>query len=157
MRKQVFDFIGEQLRLIADDEGNAVIKQIGLWNKSITDGSNTELSAPSVFVEFDTISWSMLGAHIREADLTVKLHVITEALNSNGQAFDIIDKIYCTLTGSKAENIGAFTPLKSEVDSEYKKGIHWIESYITHITDNSAQVTLQTIGSQNVKIELNKE
>ena len=53
-------------------------KHFDLWNQQVEFlEQETPFNTPAVFVEFDPIAWKTTGNKIQEAEVTVKLHIVT--------------------------------------------------------------------------------
>lgn len=84
MKKQIYNVIADTLAAVAD------IAHIGLWNNQLQyiEGEQP-FDTPAVFIEFEPTQWNHLLHGVREAVVTVRLHVITDS--RIGRWADIVD------------------------------------------------------------------
>jgi hypothetical protein len=139
MRKKLYLLIKEAL-LSLTENNTTLIKDVNYWNEQIMYAMEEQpFSTPSVFLEFNTINWTHQLQGVKEADIEIRLHVITpsrvgdwqEAINN----LDIADKINQSLTGLCTDNISALQLLRSETDHNFDELQDNVEIYSTHVTD----------------------
>lgn len=84
MKKQIYNVIADTLAAVAD------IAHIGLWNNQLQyiEGEQP-FDTPAVFIEFEPTQWNHLLHGVREAVVTVRLHVVTDS--RVGRWADIVD------------------------------------------------------------------
>lgn len=84
MKKQIYNVIADTLAAVVD------IAHIGLWNNQLQyiEGEQP-FDTPAVFIEFEPTQWNHLLHGVREAVVTVRLHVITDS--RIGRWADIVD------------------------------------------------------------------
>lgn len=136
MRKKIYTFIEGLLKTI---DGQP-IKHIDIWNNQIAFiEEEPPFATPAVFIEFMPIRWEDVGGGIYEADVSVKLHVVTDSRVSKWSdaisVFDLIDKILDTLSyvGSVSDGIGHFVRTESVTDSLFGELMHNVEAYRCHV------------------------
>jgi hypothetical protein len=122
MRKEAYQILKKRLQqLIIDEQENIcfitaeqlqemiesgitpnyAINHIGLWNRQVEFiESESAFPMPAIFIEFGKIQWRSQGKGIQDAELTIGLHVLTNAVPEgyDGELFhlDLLDKInYC--------------------------------------------------------------
>ncbi|MBQ9254996.1 MAG: hypothetical protein IJ180_09520 [Bacteroidales bacterium] len=145
MRKKLFKLIKEKLFSIIDTNGDQVIKHVDLYNSQMMYIQQEQpFLTPAVFIEFSDISWKHQLHGVKEATINIRLHVITDSRVGHWQdainVFDLLSIININLYSlSSNEGIGAFTLTNSITDSDFDELQHNIETYTTHITDNSVQ------------------
>lgn len=104
MRKQLYLGIIGQLKTLKDESGNRRIKSFDLWNEQVDFIEEEEpFDVPAVFIEFLPMEWKMLGGRVQQADVSVRLHVITPWAGSGRdgslcqeqalQRFDLLEQI----------------------------------------------------------------
>lgn len=80
MIRYLYLALEEKLLAITDEQENPqpIFKHCDLWNRQVEFlEQETPFQTPAVFVEFTNIEWRTLGQHVQEADLTVRLHIVT--------------------------------------------------------------------------------
>lgn len=142
MRKKLYSLVKDKLLSIVDASGENIIKHVDLYNSQLAYIVEEQpFPTPAVFIEFSEINYLHQLQGLNEADVSIRLHVITdsrighwaEAIN----VFDLLNKINIALFGLSAEGIGALTLRNSITDSNFDELQHNIETYVTHITDYS--------------------
>lgn len=144
MRKKLFLAIVARLTEAVPD-----IKFIDLWNEQlavIKTGAAWPL--PAVFVEFEQYDVHQQANHVRTAEISVRLHIITRAVNYNGSKdermaqalaiFDDIDKINAAMQGLCGEGFASFMLTASATNHNHEEIIESIERWTTRVTDATA-------------------
>lgn len=142
MRKKLYTLIKEKLFSILDEKGEAIIKHVDLYNSQLAYIVEEQpFYTPAVFIEFSDINYLHQLQGVMEADVSIRLHVITDSRVGRWEdvtnVFDLLSRINVALFGLSADGIGALTLRNSVTDSNFDELQHNIETYITHITDNS--------------------
>lgn len=143
MRKRIYLAVVERLKEIT---GEIEIKHFDLWNQNVEFiEQDTAFDMPAVFVEFAPILWKTLGNNIQQADIEVRLHVVTEykgntSDNSELQSealvyFDLLDAINRKMFGLKGEGFNAFTRVSSATNHNHEEIIENIEIFTTKVID----------------------
>ena len=84
MKKQLYLAIVDRLKDIPGPDGESLFKHFDLWNQQVEFiEQETPFQCPAVFVEFLPLQWQTMGNRVQSADLTTRLHIVTEwhALN----------------------------------------------------------------------------
>lgn len=143
MRKKLYSLVKDKLLSIVDASGENIIKHVDLYNSQMAYIVEEQpFPTPAVFIEFSEINYLHQLHGINEADVSIRLHVITDSRLAHWEdavnVFDLLSQINVALFGlSSNEGIGAFTLSNSITDSNFDELQHNIETYITHITDYS--------------------
>lgn len=123
------------------------VKHVNLWNNQLSYTEDEQpFLTPAVFIEFATIQWQHHLHGIREAVITVNLHVVTDSRVGTWEEvmeqLSIPTKINATLHGLTASTpkgiMDALTATTSTTDNNFDELVDNIESYECHVTDNSA-------------------
>lgn len=80
MIRYLYLALEEKLLAITDEQENPqpLFKHCDLWNRQVEFlEQETPFQTPAVFVEFTNIEWRTLGQHVQDADLTIRLHIVT--------------------------------------------------------------------------------
>lgn len=78
MRKLVYELLRTALLSIEQDD-QPVIQHVDVWNNQVEYAQEEQpFMTPAVFIEFDAIDWQPLLRGVREAVITVRLHVVTD-------------------------------------------------------------------------------
>ncbi len=146
MRKRIYLAIIEKLKELKDEHGAAKIKHFDLWNMNVEFIElETAFDMPAVFIEFEPIAWKTLGNGVQQADVAIKLHVVTryEGASADGSQFqaealayfDLLDEIHKKLFGLKGEGFNALKRVHSATNHNHEEIIESIEVYSTMVID----------------------
>ena len=144
MRKQLFLAIVQRLT-----EQVPAVKFIDLWNEHIaTLQTGNTWPLPAVFIEFEQYDVHQQANHVRTAEVSVRLHIVTRAMSYNGSKdkrmtealsfFDSINDINSAMTGLRGECFATFQHTASATNHNHAELIESIERWTTRITDASA-------------------
>ncbi len=169
MRRTILKAINDRLTNKVGD-----IKFIDLWNEQLaTMQVGAVWPVPAVFIEFEQISWRQEANHVRTADITVRLHIITRAVKYNGlkdvrqinaikdnstridaalDYFDLIDRINAAMQSLSGDNFTSFMHTISVTNSSHAEFIESIECYTTRAVDASAIRKASTVVNPQTKI-----
>lgn len=164
MRKNLYLALTERLRQIVDKDGvptfepntearknlRPVFQHFDLWNEDIPQLTKLRpFATPAVFVEFDTVRWSYCGQKVREAEIPLRLHIVT-ATAATAEAggryqakalerFDIIDAVTQALLSFSFDDgvrqAGTLRYLESATDHNHEQVCDDIESWIAPCRD----------------------
>lgn len=146
MRKQIYLAVTERLKQLQDENGERLIKHFDLWNMNVEFIElETAFDMPAVFIEFPPIEWKTLSGGVQQANVGVKLHVVTRyagsaADGSGFQAdaiayFDLLDKIHRQLFGLRGTGFNALKRVGSATNHNHEEIIESIEMYETMVID----------------------
>lgn len=104
MRKLIYLSLTDRLKRLEDQTGQPEVKHIDLWNEQVEFIEQEEpFDTPAVFVEFRPVRWSTLGGMVQQADVDIRLHIITrwEGSAKDGspfqkdalERFDLLDRM----------------------------------------------------------------
>lgn len=135
----------ERLQAIIESENkpNYAIKHIALWNRQVEFIAEESVFAmPAVFIEFGKISWRTQTSGLQDADLTIGLHVVTNAIPEgfDGDTFhlDLLDKINRCLYGFNTEQLGSLERTASIPCHDHEEILDNTEVFKCLVHDNSA-------------------
>lgn len=163
-------------------EPKPVFKHCDLWNRQVEFlEKETPFQTPAVFVEFpDEIQWRTDGQHIQDADLTIRLHIVTpwyantaaNVIDSDVRAtalayLDIPTVLFRQLHGQHGTvednsdprnpqvigNFNALTRIASRVNHDHERFVDSIETYQCHLKDLSYKVATFAVDTVNLGIE----
>lgn len=161
MRKQLFQSVCDRLKLIqqnadgdyivanAVDESRAIFRHFDLWNQQLEYLDEEQpFNTPALFIEFLPINWRHQSQGVRDASVTLNLHVVTRrnmptrTISQYGadalDFFALLDAVNLCLHGHKGEQFGGLTSVVSTTDNNFDELMHSIEQYNTLVTDTSA-------------------
>lgn len=150
MRKEIFMAIVKQLK-----EQVKEIQYIDLWNEQLAEikGENA-WPTPSVFVEFEQYEVRQMANHVRTADVSVRLHIITRAVpyNSNDTErmaaalsyFDTIDRVNASMSTLSGNCFTTFMLTATATNHNHAQLIESIERHTCRAVDSSASRKAQT-------------
>lgn len=115
MRKFLYLSLIERLKQLKDETGAPVIKTFDLWNEQIEFIEQEEVfGTPAAFIEFLPMKWVNLGGNAQQADITLRLHIVTtwngSARDGSSfqqqtlQRFDLLDTIDRCLSNLQGDN-----------------------------------------------------
>lgn len=164
MRKTLYLALVERLKQIVAVDGvptfepNAerrkgyrpVFQHFDMWNENVMQLTKQRpFASPALFVEFDSIRWSYNGQKIRQADIPIRLHIVTAttATAEDGSSyqdkalerFEIIDGVtqallwFCYDDGVR--QAGTFRQAESATDHNHEQIRDDIESWMTSCKD----------------------
>lgn len=146
MRKQLYLDIKNQLKTIVDQNGDSIFKHFDLWNQQVQFiEEETPFLFPAVFVEFMPFNWQHLGYGRRMAEITIKLHIITQWWSQTADysptesaALDYLD--YPVLVNNAmhqfaATNSNSFTGTQSSINHNHSTIVDSIEEFQTVINE----------------------
>lgn len=104
MRTFIYKSLTERLKTWKGDDGKPVIRTVDLWNEQVEFIEQEEpFDTPAVFVEFRPVRWTTLGGLAQQADVDIRLHIVTRWKGSakDGSVFqmdalrrfDLLDRI----------------------------------------------------------------
>jgi hypothetical protein len=153
MRKFIYHSIVEKLKEITVDE-IAVIKHFDMWSNNLAYTPESEaFYTPAVFIEFGDIEWRHQGRGVRDAAVTIILHVVTHrnAPSSHElpyearalEFFDLLRKInVCLYRHAKAGELfghDALTAVASKTDHDFYELRHDMEVFSCHAQEVLSQ------------------
>ena len=78
MRKLIYLSLIDRLKGLTDETGQPEVKHIDLWNEQVEFIEQEEpFGTPAVFVEFRPVRWATLGGTVQQADVDIRLHIVT--------------------------------------------------------------------------------
>lgn len=165
MRKLLFNTIKAALLTIVDENEESVIKHIDRWNNQLQYAEQEQpFECPAVFIEFAPITWQPLQRGIREANVQITLHVVTDSRvgcwSDTIKVFEFLDTIYTDLYGLHVtegkRTIDTMRLLQSLTDSEFDELEDNRETYTCHVTDATAY-PFTSMSSKNITFEVGAE
>ena len=166
MKKQLYLDIIEQLKTITNSDGEALFQHFDLWNQQVAFlEEETPFNLPAVFVEFTPHNWQTLGNRKQAADITIRLHIVTQWFSDTAdyvpeefmlQAvayLDIIDKVVAAMQNFAPTNANAWMRTRSIPNHDHGRYVDSIEEYVCNIVDTSAVPQPQYITVNPVVIK----
>ncbi len=166
MKKQLYLDIVEHLKTITNSDGEALFQHFDLWNQQVAFlEEETPFNLPAVFVEFTPHTWQTLGNRKQAADLTVRLHIVTQWFSDTAdyvpeefmlQAvayLDIIDKVVAAMQNFAPTNANSWMRTRSIPNHDHGRYVDSIEEYVCNIVDTSAVPQPQFITVNPVVIK----
>lgn len=144
MRKQLYLAVIERLKTITDALNQPIIEHFDLWNNNVEFiEQETAFNCPAVFIEFAPISWKNVSMQVQEADVIIRLHVVTrwENISADGSAsqaqalelFDLLVSIKEALTGLRGIGFSGFKRIASDTNHNHEEIVESIESFSVHV------------------------
>lgn len=155
MKKQLYLAIIDRLKDIPGADDEPLFKHFDLWNQQVEFiEQETPFQTPAVFVEFLPLQWRTLGNRVQDADLTTRLHIVTEwhSLTADYTPdeeqelalayLDIVDSVVAALQGFSAPNTNTWMRTKTIPNHNHERFVDSVEEYICKVTDNSANTPM---------------
>lgn len=172
MLKNLYLAIEQKLMAITDGQSvpQPLFKHFDLWNRQVEFlEKETPFQTPAVFIEFDTIHWRTMGLNVQDADLTVRLHIVTPwyantAADVRTQQrekalayLDLPTIVFQKIHGTHAKFAeGGFNTLvrtASAVNHDHERFVDSIEEYTCNIRDNSHGINTTTVQGFGIGVE----
>lgn len=159
MRKQIFKAIAQRIAEQVPD-----IKFIDLWNEHIVEVSTSvPWPLPAVFIEFEQYEVRQLSRWQREADVPVRLHIVTRTLPYTGgatdkridlalQYFDLIDRVNAAMQGLSGTGFTAFQLTASATNHNHGELMENIERWQTRAVDATAERPQKAVALTDMEI-----
>lgn len=140
-------------------------KHFDLWNQQVEFlEQETPFNTPAVFVEFDPINWKTTGGKLQEAEITIKLHIVTpwyantpantpsEQRTQALEYLTIPSLVVAAMQGlviappndSVIGFSNTWTREQSIVNHNHEHYVDSVEVYKTHVYDRSAELKYST-------------
>lgn len=165
MRKLLYNTIKETLLSMLDENEQPVIKHVDLWNQqTVLPEEEQAFDTPAVFIEFGNIQWRPLQRGVREAEVQIGLHVVTDSRVGSWDdaihVFELLDdinkKLHCLHTTEGVRTMDSLTLVQSQTDNEFDELMDNIETYSCHVTDATAY-PFTSMSSKNITFEVGAE
>ena len=156
MRKQLYLDIKGKIKAIKDENDEQIIKHFDIWNQQVDFlEQETPFAYPAMFIEFEPIQWQMLGNRMQQAELTVKIHIVTRWLAQTADYsptesdaldyLDLPDKIFVALQGAAVTASNGFMRTASFINHNHADILDSIEVYKTLINNTLAMPQQQAV------------
>lgn len=170
MLKQLYIAIEDKLKAITAADGSPLFRHFDLWNRQVEFlEAETPFQTPAVFVEFETIRWRTMGQNVQDADLTLRLHIVTPwsantAANVTRQQrdnalsyLDLPTVVFRRLHGTHAQfangGINTLVRTASAVNHDHERFVDSIEEYTCNIRDHSYGVNAVPLHTFGIGVE----
>jgi hypothetical protein len=149
MRKKLYLDIKNRLKNIQDTSGEPLFKHFDLWNRHVEFiEQETPFQCPAVFVEFTPMKWHTRGNRVQDAELTVRIHIVTEWFAGTADyspaehqalAFlDVASRVVAAMQGFAAEYTNAWMRSLSITNHDHERYVDNVEEYVCNLRDTSA-------------------
>jgi len=153
MLAQLYLAYEQKLKSIIDPETEEpFFKHFDLWNQNVEFiEQETPFATPAVFFEFMPIQWRTMGQQVQDADLTIKLHIVTEWHSETAEYTpeEIRQRMlkYLDIPGMVVEALQGFcTPFtnglmrtQSTINHNHERYVDSVEEYVCRVEDHSAE------------------
>lgn len=163
MKKQLYLSIKNRLKDIPGPDGESLFKHFDLWNQQVEFiEQETPFQCPAVFVEFLPLQWQTMGNRVQSADLTTRLHIVTEwhALTADNVPeeeqemalvyLDIVDSVVAAMQNFAAPCTNAWMRTQTIPNHNHERYVDSVEEYICKVTDNSANTPMQGVSGNTI-------
>lgn len=156
MRKQLYLDIKNALKSIVDSEDNPVFKHFDLWNQQVEFlEEETPFERPAVFIELSPLAWNQVGLKKQEAELQVKIHIVTDWWAQTHDSspvedemlayLDIADVVVRKLNNFAASSGNTFMRIRSETNHNHERVVDSVEVFKCSVIDTSATATYTVV------------
>lgn len=78
MRKQIYLDLKNRLKTILGPDEQPLFRHFDLWNQNVAFiEQETPFEVPALFIEFEPITWHIVGEGLQRGTLRIRLHVVT--------------------------------------------------------------------------------
>ncbi|MBK9292582.1 MAG: hypothetical protein IPM52_13300 [Bacteroidetes bacterium] len=161
MRQQLFLALVQRLQLLCRHPNGSfymhsqaghehqVFRHFDLWSPMLEWlDEEPPFALPALFIEFAPIQWRQQSQGIRDATITLRLHIVARRRQpsrnpAQGQSMPtdylaLPDGLQLCLHGFKTGSFATFTNTLSETDHQLDELAHLVETYTTLATDSIA-------------------
>jgi hypothetical protein len=137
--------------IINPETGEPFFKHFDLWNRQVEFiEQETPFETPAVFFEFVPIAWRTMGQQAQDADLTIRLHIVTQWHGQTAeytpaqirqQMLDYLNApaiVVNALQGFSTPFTNGLMRTKSIINHDHDRYVDSLEEYVCRIQDNSA-------------------
>lgn len=157
MKKQLYLAIKNRLKNIPGADGEPLFKHFDLWNQQVEFiEQETPFQTPAIFVEFQPLQWRTLGNRVQDADLTTRLHIVTEwnALTADYapeeeealEYLEIVDSVVTAMHEFTAPNTNTWMRTQTIPNHNHERYVDSVEEYICKVVDNSANTPMTGVN-----------
>jgi hypothetical protein len=161
MKKQLYLDIVTRLKTIVAEDGTPVFNHFDLWNRQVEFlEQETPFATPAVFVEFMTHSWNTQGRKRQNAEITIRIHIVTRHFGNTAdynpqhlQALDYLNLtslVFASLQGASMSRSNALVRIMSVPNHNHVGYLDSIEVYKTNIWDDEAVKYHEAVGVEPV-------
>ena len=154
MRKLIYLSLIGRLKELKDNAGQPEVKHFDLWNEQVEFIEQEEpFGTPAVFVEFRPVRWSTLGGMVQQADVGIRLHIVTRWKGSAKDGslfqtdalarFDLLDRIdRCLFNLQEAEGGISFCMFRRTGSSTNHNHDELVEDIADYACKATEQLTM---------------
>jgi len=153
MLAQLYLAYEERLKSIRHPEKDEqFFKHFDLWNQNVEFiEQETPFETPAVFFEFIPIQWRTMGQQVQDADLTIRLHIVTQWYGQTAEYTpgEVRNQMlnYLNIPGLVVKALQGFcTPFtnglmrtQSIINHNHEHYVDSVEEYVCRVQDDSAQ------------------
>jgi len=148
MRRQLYLDIKNCLKSLRNVDNTPIFKHFDLWNQQVDFlEQETPFQYPAIFVEFLPIAWGKMGYNKQNADITIRIHIVSRWLSNtadyNPQYYDALeylelaDIVNNSLTNFAATTGNRFMRTRSEINHNHETILDSIEEFVCNVVDTS--------------------
>lgn len=140
MIKEIYTNIQTRLAAIKNADTTDLFKHFDLWNQQVSFiEEETPFLLPAVFVEILPIQWRQLSNGYQQADLNIRLHIVTQWFSQTAKynpaqsaALDYLDipgKVFNAMHRFTITNSNQFVRVRSVVNHNHERYVDSVEEY----------------------------
>lgn len=156
MRKQLYLDFKNKLKSIKDADNAPIFNHFDIWNRNVEFAEvETPFATPAVFIEFMPISWRNNSNKVQEADLRIRLHIVTRWFSGTAdyspteqkalEYLDIADTVFKHLQGFSGSNFNRWTRTESIINHNHEGYVDSVEEYACNLRDYTAVPEVTTV------------
>lgn len=159
MKKQLYLAIVNRLKNIPGADDEPLFKHFDLWNQQVEFiEQETPFLTPAIFVEFMPLQWQTMGNRVQSADLTTRLHIVTEwhALTADNvpdeeqnlalEYLDIVDSVVAALQNFSAPGTNSWMRTQTIPNHNHERYVDSVEEYICRVIDDSSNTPMTGVN-----------
>lgn len=157
MRKQIYLKVCQQLEQVPE------LRLVGFWNEQLAMVQQTRpFVLPAVFIEFESYEIRQQSMHVQEADITLRLHILTRAMDFVDsrdkrmsialQYFDLIDDVNKAMSTLRGDGFSTFMHTQSATNHNHAEIIESIECWQCRAIDATSMRQAQKAAPTGLHI-----
>ena len=166
MIKQLYLDLQNIFKAVVDDQGNQIFKHFDLWNQNVEFiQEDSPFEFPALFVEFVPFQWQTLMNRAQQAEIVIRLHVVTNWLAQTAEYspvqtemleyLDLPDKLYDAIQSHNSSASNGLMRTNSIINHNHGPVLDSIEEYKTLIVYRPA-AEAQTLVSNVIPVITNQ-
>ena len=145
MKKQIYLDIKNRLKTILGPDEQPLFRHFDLWNQNVAFiEQETPFEVPAIFIEFSELQWHQLGSRCADADLTIRIHIVTTDFMQTADYspmeheallyLDIADLVCDCLQGYEPACCNRMMRTRSIPNHNHERYVDTMEEFVCRVT-----------------------